>query len=245
MFSYFFLIILLISIVNGKKGLVCKDGDNEPCRCDLVDGSGIIDISSLGNHSYPRWTNISAPTPLNGPLYSYNPCYPFTDGNLKNLAALQIASGDKYDIGSQTTAVFVQVGDQIAINYTANSLLGDSRHSQVTLTCSKGKQDNFIVKGEVTPNSGFYKFELVGNTLCPKKSGGGLSAGSVLLIIFFVLLFVYLVGGILYNRYKNEETGLDMLPNKEFWASLPGLIADGIKFIFGGCKASPSSYDNI
>ncbi len=41
---------------------------------------------------------------------------------------------------------------------------------------------------------------------------------------FFVAVVVYFAGGIAYMRFKNHAEGLDMIPNLEFWASLPGLI---------------------
>lgn len=33
-------------------------------------------------------------------------------------------------------------------------------------------------------------------------------------------------------RFKKGATGIEMIPNVEFWASLPGLVKDGIKFSF-------------
>ena len=42
---------------------------------------------------------------------------------------------------------------------------------------------------------------------------------------FFVLLFVYLVAGILIKRYKmGVESVPEVIPNYEFWAGIPSLI---------------------
>lgn len=41
---------------------------------------------------------------------------------------------------------------------------------------------------------------------------------------FFVLLFVYLVGGIIFNKTRREAQGLEMVPNIAFWKALPGLV---------------------
>lgn len=41
---------------------------------------------------------------------------------------------------------------------------------------------------------------------------------------FFVLLVVYLVAGILFMKYRRGATGKEVIPNLEFWSSLPGLI---------------------
>ena len=41
---------------------------------------------------------------------------------------------------------------------------------------------------------------------------------------FFVILVIYLVSGILFMKYKRGATGKEVMPNIEFWSSLPGLI---------------------
>ena len=42
---------------------------------------------------------------------------------------------------------------------------------------------------------------------------------------FFVLLFVYLVAGILIKRYKmGVESVPEVIPNYEFWARIPSLV---------------------
>ena len=42
---------------------------------------------------------------------------------------------------------------------------------------------------------------------------------------FFVLVFVYLICGILIKKFKMGAEGLtEMVPNYEFWADIPSLI---------------------
>ena len=42
---------------------------------------------------------------------------------------------------------------------------------------------------------------------------------------FFVLLFVYLIAGILIKKYKmGVESMPEMVPNYEFWAGIPSLV---------------------
>ena len=36
--------------------------------------------------------------------------------------------------------------------------------------------------------------------------------------------------GALFMRYRRDQHGLEMIPNREFWALLPGLIKDGFLF---------------
>lgn len=58
-----------------------------------------------------------------------------------------------------------------------------------------------------------------------------LSGGSVCLIILAVVIPLYILGGILYNKYMKGREGTAMLPNHTFWANLPGLCADGFRFM--------------
>jgi hypothetical protein len=47
-----------------------------------------------------------------------------------------------------------------------------------------------------------------------------------------VVLVIYLVAGILFMKYKRGATGKEVIPNVEFWSSLPGLIKVGGYFYF-------------
>ncbi|XP_037290273.1 uncharacterized protein LOC119185294 [Rhipicephalus microplus] len=82
----------------------------------------------------------------------------------------------------------------------------------------------------------------------PVTSSGGLSTGSVLLILFFVALLIYFVGGVLVNR-NNGAQGVEMIPHLQFWKELPSLIVEGCVFFVQlvTCQTgrTASSYDNI
>eukprot|EP00049_Salpingoeca_infusionum_P018274 m.356495 g.356495 ORF g.356495 m.356495 type:complete len:248 (-) comp17553_c0_seq1:323-1066(-) len=66
----------------------------------------------------------------------------------------------------------------------------------------------------------------------------GLTIGGIMVVIFFcALLLPYCIFGALFMRFKREKSGMEMMPNKEFWSALPGLIWDGIKFTFSGFKS--------
>lgn len=76
----------------------------------------------------------------------------------------------------------------------------------------------------------------------PKK---GVSGGDVILIIFFCgVLLPYLVFGALFMKYRRGASGLDLIPNREFWMEVPGLIKDGFMFTIRGFKTS-NSYSQI
>lgn len=79
----------------------------------------------------------------------------------------------------------------------------------------------------------------------PSTSSDSLTAGSVLLIVFFCLLAVYVLGGMVWN-YRAGATGTDLLPHASFWKSVPGLIKDGVRFTVScGGRAGSGGYQQV
>eukprot|EP00792_Barthelona_sp_PAP020_P004634 TRINITY_DN2251_c0_g1_i1.p2 TRINITY_DN2251_c0_g1~~TRINITY_DN2251_c0_g1_i1.p2 ORF type:complete len:240 (+),score=74.78 TRINITY_DN2251_c0_g1_i1:37-756(+) len=56
------------------------------------------------------------------------------------------------------------------------------------------------------------------------------SWGSFFLIVLVVAMGLYFGGGMGYNFYKGK-TGIEMVPQHEFWLELPGLVIDGAKWL--------------
>jgi hypothetical protein len=83
---------------------------------------------------------------------------------------------------------------------------------------------------------------------CPAKggAGGGLSGGSLFLIILLVAVFVYVVAGCIWNVKRNSKPfGRESCPNASFWGALPGHTKAGCAFTFaklrGLCGGKGSS----
>jgi hypothetical protein len=60
--------------------------------------------------------------------------------------------------------------------------------------------------------------------LAELQASENLSTGAVLLILFFVTLTVYLVGGMLFNIFFLGARGIEVVPNLDFWKGLPSLV---------------------
>jgi len=75
---------------------------------------------------------------------------------------------------------------------------------------------------------------------------GGISGGWIFIIILICLTVVYLVGGVLWNRFRRDLHGLEMIPNYHFWVALPGLVIAGNVYLWrkarGLCGAR---YDTV
>lgn len=82
--------------------------------------------------------------------------------------------------------------------------------------------------------------------------GEGLSIGTtVILIAVFAIAVPYLAIGTLWNKHRAGKDGIELLPHREFWSELPGLVRDGFRFSFGkfqiatGIVSMSSNYENL
>ncbi|GFR91450.1 cation-dependent mannose-6-phosphate receptor-like isoform X1 [Elysia marginata] len=221
------LALVLYSMLSGCRGADCVG--KGPCRCEMNDGTGTVDISSLGNKD--KTARFPDEYSYDGISYAYNPCFPISKGGTcEKSAACQKESDTSYtDMGQQDSAVWTYTGYYPQVTYTSTS----GRQTEILLICDPSfVNPQLTVIGELEPNK--LSMNLWTNCACPNTcervdpinsgSSAALTAGSVMLIIFFSCLLTYLVIGILYNYNKKKATGKELLPNYTFWATLPGLI---------------------
>ncbi|XP_077979000.1 uncharacterized protein LOC144434423 [Glandiceps talaboti] len=224
------------------------------CSCKFDDGK-VIDLTPLaGEGGKPKFYEQLGPG--SEYFYSYNPCEDFSeDGDCKDVAVCQLTVDKKnyYDLGDQKSASFSTAGEIVTITYVGQGQILPmvERTSKVRLICgSPGSADSLTIYGESGPGTTLYNFDLSSPHCCPKDapSGGdtssGISIGTILLIVVIVLVTVYFVGGILFLKFVKNEEGSDVIPNKNFWVVLPGLIKDGILFAVKPCRKT-SSYDTV
>jgi len=43
---------------------------------------------------------------------------------------------------------------------------------------------------------------------------------------------MYLIAGVIYNRYRREKRGVELIPNLDLWVSLPSLVKDGHIYLY-------------
>jgi len=126
-------------------------------------------------------------------------------------------------------------GQGVAMKYTGGL---SERSSSVSVLCDPQAEEP--TKFEIQ-NSGLnYQFTAYwkhgcgkdenGNIITPGKGGKKLSGGSILLILLLCLTVTYFVGGMLFNKFKREKTGSEIIPNRDCWFAIPGLVRDGVKF---------------
>ncbi|XP_047217904.1 cation-dependent mannose-6-phosphate receptor [Girardinichthys multiradiatus] len=109
----------------------------------------------------------------------------------------------------------------------------EARKAIIMISCSENKdvgELEVILEDRERQNDCFYLFELDSSAVCPPVQSR-LSAGSIILIIGFCLVAVYLFGGFLYQRLIVGAKGIEQFPNYAFWVEVGNLTADGCDFV--------------
>ncbi|XP_043117372.1 cation-dependent mannose-6-phosphate receptor [Puntigrus tetrazona] len=147
------------------------------------------------------------------------------------------SSGKMVRIGSYTKTQAVKGGDWVMLFYEGGDKYDshcsqEPRRAMIMISCSTSTKNVFSVKIEDNQkNRGcYYLFQLDSNAVCPVIQSK-LSAGSIILIIIFCCLAVYLTGGFLYQRLVVGAKGVEQFPNYAFWSEIGNLSADGCDFV--------------
>ncbi|XP_052260008.1 uncharacterized protein LOC127864390 isoform X2 [Dreissena polymorpha] len=239
-------------------GSVCCQDEcigQDQCSCQYSDGRGVY-LNSLGHtDGTPAFKDIKGD---DGSVYSYNPCYPFSEGGSAQVAACQTNTIEQSsDIGDQQTAQLGAGDSGLEVGYTAGR--GLLTATTVQLVC-----DLHACKPIMTAQgaTGLNSFTLTLKTVCACPGacneagplnpctgggggGGGISGGVVFLIIFACLLLIYIIGGVSFMKFVRRAEGKELLPNYGFWSNLPGYIKSGTLFVISPCRKKSASYNSI
>jgi len=200
-----------------------------------------------GGSKGPRFTKIAG---AGGRTFEWNPCTPFDSPNgCENvMVCQQIFAGDKNAGTEKDTTFSVDDEGNVVVLYGPSKDSDATRQSKITLKCDPSEPGNGTIPKFTESGSGkvLYSGTFTSKYACATGgSSGGLSVGSILLIIFFPLLLMYIIIGLLINRYgRGIESMPEMLPNHSFWADFPFLVKDGVVFTFGCIKSGCSSLSN-
>ncbi|XP_031551236.1 uncharacterized protein LOC116288573 [Actinia tenebrosa] len=204
----------------------------------------------------PRFSNIKEEKNKDN-TYSWNPCNPWTENassgtnECKDVAVclLHVNSGETlyYGVGKANTTRFQLDGGtgDCSITYTGH-FISLATQVQINLNCNEdeeGRIDEFIH----SQDSEIIKATLHSKYACPLNKN--LSTGSVLLIIFFSVLVIYLLGGMLFLKVTRGARGKELLPNYPFWSDLFMLMQEGCVFtvdkVKGLCGGRSTGYQSI
>ncbi|KAL7874322.1 hypothetical protein SRHO_G00052920 [Serrasalmus rhombeus] len=163
-------------------------------------------------------------------------------------------SGKTVRIGNYNATEATAGGDWVMLIYRGGEKYdhhcsNEERKAIIIISCNRsvavGELSMIQEKKEKSLDC-FYLFELDSSVLCavvqPK-----LSTGSILLIIGFSCLAVYLIGGFLYQRLVVGAKGVEQFPNYAFWSEIGNLSADGCDFVCRsrGSREEPPTYRGV
>jgi len=232
----------------------------DDCSCRKSNGK-VINLREIdGGSKEAAFKNIPTVSPPGSSRYifDWNPCTKISEGDgCKNMLVCQKdkESTSTYPCANTVSAFIVNGDGTTTIDYQQyiESGTGYKRVVKIKLMCDESKYPGATdgVSEDYQPLDSTYSMTFKSKCACddgcvsnnPSGSGNtGLSTGSILLIVFFVLLFVYLIGGIVIKKYKmGVESMPEMIPNYEFWAGIPSLVKDGIVFTCTGLKSGCTS----
>jgi len=124
------------------------------------------------------------------------------------------------------------------INNLDNKCNGNTinRVTNIIATCDTSLDYTFT--GITEPDVCVYQISVKSKNACPTKKGsgggggdGGLSGGSVFLIILLCVVVLYLAVGSLVMWKVKGHSGVEVIPNYEFWKDVPVLVKDGFNFV--------------
>ncbi|XP_067934753.1 uncharacterized protein [Watersipora subatra] len=256
-------IISIIFFSNVLETWSCIGIPDNHCAC--VYNDLLIDLN-VGDIPVPLVASSNSSDSKDLYTYYVNPCKLLLEPtsldvncDKSSLCQKDVPYDDKssqwYPIGSYTIEYTGVPNRDLQFHYGSQLFEGVYRGSVINIVCDEDQPvETLTFDGEHKLNEEVteFSFTLRGDACCPIKHGGpntALSAGSILLILFFVLLVVYFCGGMLFNKIGRGYTGVEIIPNYEFWSDLPKLVMDGWKFtITCGCRSTEESdpaYDNI
>ncbi|KAK1795160.1 hypothetical protein P4O66_010339 [Electrophorus voltai] len=126
---------------------------------------------------------------------------------------------------------------------------GEHRSAIVMISCNRttaAGEFSVVLENRDRGLDCFYLFKMDSSAVCPVISSK-LSTGSILLIVGFSCLAVYLIGGFLYQRVVVGAKGVEQFPNYAFWSEIGNLTADGCDFVCRsrGSRDEPPTYRGI
>ncbi|KAH0953251.1 hypothetical protein HN011_000395 [Eciton burchellii] len=222
-----------------------------PCMCLLLDG--YYNLTGLANEK-PLNDIISNET--SNTTVSFHPCS--NEKMTMGTDTSTCGSGDGVSLclynqtKNQTKPIVRNLGTieetRIKLSNINKFPIFEIHHKNITsfinIICTKHNKTSFkIESSSINPDSKEYYFYLSSPYGCKIELQKGLSTGSVLVILVFIFVGIYFIGGAIALKMLRGATGWEMLPNHNFWIELPSLVRDGIVFTFNCCRGD--SYERI
>ncbi|XP_030640459.1 cation-dependent mannose-6-phosphate receptor [Chanos chanos] len=242
------ILILIILLAGGGQG-----DDKTDCRL-VKESESERKVLKLLEPLKNRDFNLTVKTDKDDYTYVFRVCGAAVGVDGAGLVQINNKNEKKTRIGNYTNAQAIGGSDWVMLIYTGGTEYEshcnkESRKAIIMISCDRRTSAgdlSLVLEDRERESDCFYLFELDSSAVCPVLQSK-LSTGSILLIICFSSLAVYLIVGFLYLRLVVGAKGVDQFPNYTFWTEIGNLAADGCDFVCRsrGSREEPPTYRGV
>jgi len=148
----------------------------------------------------------------------------------------------------------VPYGSGVVANFYNGSVCngGIMRSAIINLYCDQTVAAYEVVVAALTVNC-IFRFDIKSCGGCPggctsvdpNPPGSSFDIGWILIIVAAGTLVLYFIIGAIVKYNVYNASGLELIPNVEFWTGLPGLVKDGVMFIYGSITGNSGGYAKV
>jgi len=135
----------------------------------------------------------------------------------------------------------------LRINFNCN--LKAQWFAPVTNATASAPEPTDIDLDQTDPCLTIMTFDYAGACYYGKEPEKGIGGGAVFLIILFSLILAYFIVGVSYNAFVKQRSGINLLPQAQFWIGLPLNAIEGCRASIGCCsgslKPSQATYESV
>ena len=117
---------------------------------------------------------------------------------------------------------------------------GGTKYSAIHVICDADDANGSIMTASFTTDGCGVVVVMSAAAGCPTEVEYDRAVGvfpKVMISLIFIGFALYMGGFSVYNwKFKGAQTKEEIIPQYEFWAGLPTLVADGFRFILHGFK---------
>ncbi|KAB0793917.1 hypothetical protein PPYR_13537 [Photinus pyralis] len=238
------LCLLLANSINSADDNSCVE--SSPCQCELNDNKH-IDLTKLNkNNTFFSTSSLNLTYfffPCRDVQFipeTYLPKAPIANNHCLTGASLCLynaSNSNLTNLGLATEGKFLNDFPK-TLHFSHENV-----ETSILLQCTPDYPSAYLIFSSKN------NLLLFSSSACIQMGHPGLSIGSTILILFCTIFGVYLLGGAFILHCLRGARGTEMIPNLDFWSSIPGLVKDGTIFLLGGCNpmvvSSAETYDRI
>lgn len=258
-FTLFFVCIVLCFVYSHAGNFGEKTCDpKDQCSCKWSDTGKIVSLWGIDDPNSVKFKDKAFQGPSDYQL-DYSPCTLFTEGKTCIDCLSCQHNTDKsvyYSAGTRKGFSTIFDGSNLNFLYAGDPTVDRYiRYTNIKLICDpkalEPQMSQPIEKKAPDQKSSTFSFTLTSKCACDggckqsSKKDHNVSVGTILVVLFFVLLLVYFVGGFLFLKFYKHNEGTETIPQYEFWKDLPAKIKDGFIFTKDKIKGNKGEYEAI